>query len=105
MTKPDFSGVYTALVTPFVKGEIDWQSLKKLVRHQIDGGVTGLVISGTTGESPTISMAEKKQIFEYVRSEAAGALKLVMGTGSNSTAETLASTKAAKVLIIVIKQA
>lgn len=93
---PNFSGVYTALITPFFKGEVDWTSLKKLVRSQIDGGVTGIVVSGTTGESPTITMAEKKQIFDFIRSESSGALKLVMGTGSNSTAETVAATKAAK---------
>lgn len=92
----DFSGVYTALITPFLKGEIDWTSLKKVVRSQIEGGVAGIVVSGTTGESPTITMAEKKRIFDFVKSEAAGSLKLVMGTGSNSTAETLAATKSAK---------
>jgi 4-hydroxy-tetrahydrodipicolinate synthase len=92
----DFSGVYTALITPFLKGEVDWTSLKMLVRSQIDGGITGVVVSGTTGESPTVTMAEKKRIFEFIRSESDGALKLVMGTGSNSTAETIAATKAAK---------
>lgn len=96
MSTLDLTGVYTALITPFLNGEIDWASLKKLVRQQVDGGVSGVVISGTTGESPTISMAEKKQVFEFVRNETDRTLRLVVGTGSNSTSETIAATKAAK---------
>lgn len=86
-------GVFTALVTPFKNGEVDWASLKSLVRMQIDGGVQGLVISGTTGESPTISLEETKQIFDFVRGESGGALRLIVGTGSNNTATTIATTK------------
>lgn len=91
----DFSGVFTALVTPFKKGEIDWPSLKKLLRFQMDGGVQGFVISGTTGESPTLTNDEKRQIFEFVRSETGGKVPLVVGTGTNSTADTVAATQAA----------
>lgn len=91
-----FSGVFTALVTPFKNGEVDWTSLKSLVRMQIEGGVQGLVISGTTGESPTISMDETKKIFEFIRGESAGSLHLVVGTGSNCTADTIDATKMAK---------
>lgn len=91
-----FEGVLTALVTPFKNGDVDWASLKSLVRMQIDGGVQGLVISGTTGESPTISLEETKKIFDFVRGESGGALRLVVGTGSNSTATTIATTKLAQ---------
>ena len=91
----DLSGVLTALITPFKKSEIDWVSLKKLVRHQLEGGVSGFVINGTTGESPTLSNAEKKQLFDFVKSESAGSVPLVMGTGSNSTQESIRATREA----------
>jgi len=87
----DFSGVFTALVTPFKNGEIDWASLKKLLQFQKD--VDGFVVSGTTGESPTLTDEEKKKIFEFVRSESGKTI--IMGTGSNSTADTIEATKAA----------
>ena len=90
------SGIYTALITPFSKGEIDWASLKKLVRQQLDGGIQGFVVCGTTGETPTLTLEERKKVFEFIRGEVAGAIPLVMGTGSNSTTETLIATKAAK---------
>lgn len=93
---PDLSGVFTALITPFDKGEIDWASLKNLVRQQIDGGVKGIVVCGTTAETPTLALDERRKIFKFIQFESDGALKLVMGTGSNSTAETIAATKAAK---------
>ena len=91
----DLSGVLTALITPFKKGEIDWASLKKLLRHQLEGGVSGFVINGTTGESPTLTSAEKKQLFDFVKSESAGSVPLVMGTGSNSTQESIRATREA----------
>jgi 4-hydroxy-tetrahydrodipicolinate synthase len=91
----DFSGVFSAIVTPFVKGEIDWESLKKSLRHQLDGGVSGFVVNGTTGESPTLSNEEKKRLFQFVKTECANAVPLVMGTGSNSTSETVRATQEA----------
>jgi 4-hydroxy-tetrahydrodipicolinate synthase len=91
----DLSGVLTALVTPFKNGEIDWTSLKKVLRFQLDGGVQGFVVSGTTGESPTLSDDEKKKLFDFVKAEAGGQAALVMGTGSNSTADTVEATRAA----------
>lgn len=91
----DFSGVFTALVTPFKDGVIDWSSLKRLVRSQMDGGVSGFVICGTTGESPTILKSEKQELFDFIRSEVAGQIPLVVGTGTNSTAESIEATQAA----------
>lgn len=90
------SGIFTALITPFLKGEIDWASLKKLVRSQMDGGVRGFVVCGTTGETPTLTLEERKKVFDFIKSETAGAATLVMGTGSNSTSETVIATQAAK---------
>lgn len=91
----DFSGVFTALITPFKKGEIDWASFKKLLKFQMDGGVNGFVVSGTTAESPTLTSEEKKKLFEFVKGETGGRVPIVMGTGSNSTADTIVSTQAA----------
>ncbi len=90
------NGIFTALITPFSKGEIDWVSLQKLLRQQIDGGVQGIVVCGTTGETPTLTLEERKKLFEFIRSEVSGAVRLVMGTGSNSTHETMVATRAAK---------
>lgn len=91
----DLSGIFTALVTPFKNGEVDYGSLKKLVRFQMDGKINGFVISGTTAESPTLTDREKREIFQFVKSETGGQVPLVMGTGTNSTADTVAATKEA----------
>jgi 4-hydroxy-tetrahydrodipicolinate synthase len=95
-TSKDFSGVFTALVTPFKNGEVDYASLAKILRQQLDGKVSGLVVNGTTAESPTLSETEVSQIFNFVKSETAGQVPLVMGTGSNSTAATVKATKKAQ---------
>ena len=58
-------GVFTALITPFLKGEIDFPSLEKLIRQQISGGINGLVLCGTTGESPTLDEEEKLKILDF----------------------------------------
>ena len=56
-------GVITALVTPFKKGEVDYESLKRLIQKQLNDGVQGFVVHGTTGESPTVTSEEKEKIF------------------------------------------
>jgi len=94
-TKFDFSGVVTALVTPFKKGRLDLPSVRRLVRHQLDSGVQGFVINGTTGESPTLSADEVKTLFSYVKKVSDHSVPLILGTGSNSTTETVKKTKAA----------
>lgn len=92
----ELKGVITALVTPFRDGAVDFLSLKKLIREQLDGEVDGLVISGTTGESPTLTKKEKETIFSYVKTEVAGQVPLIMGTGSNNTVETIEDTRNAE---------
>ncbi|VGO20028.1 4-hydroxy-tetrahydrodipicolinate synthase [Pontiella sulfatireligans] len=92
-----FTGVYTALVTPFAAdGSVDFQKLEELVEFNIAGGVDGIVPVGTTGESPTLRPAEHLKVIETVVAKAAGRCKIMAGTGANSTAEAVELTEAAK---------
>jgi 4-hydroxy-tetrahydrodipicolinate synthase len=84
--KNPFSGSGVALVTPFKADfSIDVEALRKLVRMQIDGGTDFLVVQGTTGESPTLSQAEKMAVLDAVMTENNGKLKIVYGVGGNNT--------------------
>lgn len=94
-SEQDFSGVITALITPFKNGDIDWTSLKKLIRSQLDAGIHGFVVNGTTGESPTLTKEEREKLFKFISAEVSGQVPLIMGTGSNSTAKTIEDTKQA----------
>ncbi|MGN0833021.1 MAG: 4-hydroxy-tetrahydrodipicolinate synthase [Kiritimatiellia bacterium] len=90
------SGTITALVTPFSRdGAVDYGCLKALVEAQVAGGVEGICAVGTSGESPTLSHAEHHQVIEKTIEFAGGKLKIVAGTGANSTAEAISLTKAA----------
>lgn len=90
-------GAYTALVTPFKRdGSIDTEALDSLVEMQIKGGISGLVPMGTTGESPTLTHEEHNRVIELVIKRAGGRVPVIAGTGSNSTAEAIRMTKAAK---------
>lgn len=81
-----FKGVGVALVTPFNSDKsIDFKGLKRLVQLQIEGGTDYLVVQGTTGESPVLSLEEKKQILQTVIDENNGKLKIVYGVGGNNT--------------------
>lgn len=83
-------GVGTALVTPFTKkGDIDFEALERVVEFSIDGGVDFLVVLGTTGESPTLSSEEKREVCAAVARFNRGRLPLVMGMGGNDTASLL----------------
>ena len=92
----NFAGIYTAMVTPFRDGKVDWESLEKLVEEQIAGGVAGLVPVGTTGESPTLDYEEHARVISEVIRISAGRCQVIAGTGSNSTAEAIELTKHAK---------
>ncbi len=82
-----FKGSFPALVTPFKDGAVDFDTLKKLVDWHIRQGSHGLVPVGTTGESPTLSHAEHRQVIEAVVKAAAGRVPVIAGAGSNNTAE------------------
>jgi 4-hydroxy-tetrahydrodipicolinate synthase len=94
----NFKTVMTALITPFREGVVDYSSLETLVRHQVKNGVEGFVINGTTAESPTLSEHERELIFKAVRAMVGEKFTLIMGTGSNSTAETVAASRRAEAL-------
>ncbi len=94
----NFKGVFTALITPFQNGKIDYESLERLIQFQLKEGVQGFVINGTTAESPTLSAAERESIFKFVKARVGKAFPLIMGTGSNSTAKTIEESKEAEKL-------
>src|SRR4029078_12604708 len=85
---PPVQGSITALITPFKNGEVDAKAFQRLVEWQIDQGTHGLVPVGTTGESPTLTHEEHKQVIELCIEAASGRVPVIAGTGSNSTSET-----------------
>jgi 4-hydroxy-tetrahydrodipicolinate synthase len=91
-----FSGLYTAMVTPFKSVKIDYDAVKKIIEMQIHGGVDGIVPMGTTGESPTVSFDEHKEFVKEVVSMVHGRIKVIAGTGSNSTEEAICLSRSAE---------
>ncbi|MFC4617397.1 4-hydroxy-tetrahydrodipicolinate synthase [Camelliibacillus cellulosilyticus] len=94
-----FGRLLTAMVTPFNEnGEVDKEKTTILVNHLIDHGTEGLVVAGTTGESPTLTHDEKLALFAHVIEVSRGRVPIIAGTGSNNTAETVSLTKEAEAL-------
>ena len=91
-----FAGVTVAIVTPFKSGEVDWDELGKLVDWHCEQGTDALAPCGTTGESPTLTHDENERVVGFVCERARGRIKIMAGTGSNSTSEAVRMTKAAK---------
>lgn len=91
-----FSGAFTAIVTPFKNGQVNEKGFKGLIRFGIDGGISGFVPCGTTGESPTLSHEEHNRVVEMTVKEVSGQLKVIAGTGSNCTDEAISLTRHAK---------
>ena len=87
--KTSFRGSFTALVTPFKNGSVDEKAFRDIVDWQISEGTNGLVPVGTTGESPTLSHDEHKQVVEWCVDQADGRVPVIAGSGSNSTAEAI----------------
>lgn len=90
-----YSGLYTAIITPFRDGRVDTSAFRALIEAQIAAGVTGIVPVGTTGESPTLSHVEHMEVIRMAIEYAAGRCQVIAGTGSNSTAEAIAMTREA----------
>ena len=96
MNHPFFSGVCTALVTPFLKDSVNYPMLEQLLRRQYDAGIRALVICGTTGESATLTDEEKLTMFRYAKKSGPEDLRIIAGTGSNSTVHAIALSQAAQ---------
>ena len=95
MKATQFSGVLTAIVTPMRDGQISYTDFASLIERQIDEGINGIVVVGTTGESPTLSHDEHSEIVQRCIEQVGGRVPVVAGTGSNSTTESVALTQAA----------
>ena len=91
-----FTGTYTAIVTPFRQGKLDEPALERIVKAQIKAGVDGIVPVGTTGESPTVDYDEHIRIIELSVKFSAGKVKVLAGTGGNSTKEAVYLTERAE---------
>jgi 4-hydroxy-tetrahydrodipicolinate synthase len=91
-----FTGLYTAIITPFRNGAIDYEAAEKNIEFQIASGIDGLVPVGTTGESPTVSFQEHKEFIKKVVQVVRGRVKVIAGTGSNSTEEAICLSRSAQ---------
>ncbi len=89
----DFAGLTVAAVTPFRNGQVDFDALQRQVEFQVQAGTTCVCPAGTTGESPTLSFPEHERVISAVVEAAAGRIKVMAGTGSNSTDEALELTR------------
>lgn len=96
MNEPLFTGVCTALVTPFLNGRINYPMLQILLARQIEAGVEAVVLAGTTGESATLSDEEKLELFRRAKEFAADRIKIFAGTGSNDTKHAIELSAAAQ---------
>ena len=96
MNGEPFGRVITAMVTPFTEdGRVNYATAEKLATHLVENGSDGLVVCGTTGESPTLSWQEEYELFQVVKQAVGDRAKIIAGTGSNSTTEAIAATKEA----------
>lgn len=91
--KQSIGGAMTALVTPFHNGEVDWNTLDRLIGRQVAEGTDWLVALGTTGETPTLSADEKEKIVARVMGKASDRCGIMVGTGSNNTTEAVRQTR------------
>lgn len=93
----NYGQIITAMVTPFdEQGDIDFPATRNLINHLIDNGSDGLVISGTTGEAPTLTFEEKVELFRFSVETAAGRVPIIAGSGTNNTRESIELTKRAE---------
>jgi len=92
----EFSGLSVALITPFKKEQVDYEAFQRQIEFQIQAGTTAIVPVGTTGESPTLDFDEHERVIKAAVEAAAGKIKVMPGTGANSTEEALWLTRQAK---------
>lgn len=93
----DFGRVLTAMITPFTdNGDVAYDQAAEVARHLVRTGSDGIVVSGTTGESPVLTKEEKERLFMVVKEAVAGQAAVIAGTGSNNTAESLKLTRIAE---------
>lgn len=93
-----FDGLTVAMVTPFRAGSLDLDGTDRLIEFMLDGGVEGLVVSGSTGEAATCSVDERRQLWGFVRERVRGRVPVIAGTGTNNTADSIALTRLAEEL-------
>jgi 4-hydroxy-tetrahydrodipicolinate synthase len=94
-----FGRVITAMVTPFDNElNVDYQKARRLATHLANNGSDGIVVAGTTGESPVLSKEEKMKLFQAVKEEVGHKVKIIAGTGSNNTKESIALSKEAETI-------
>lgn len=91
-----FTGACTALVTPFLNGQVNYPMMEQLLRRQMEAGIRAVVICGTTGESPTLSDGEKLELFQRAKKYAGDGCLIIAGTGSNNTEHAVSLSKAAE---------
>ena len=96
MKKPLFSGACTALLTPFLDGKVNYPMMEILLRRQIQSGIRAVVVCGTTGEAPTLSDAEKLELFRKCKEYAGDECLIIAGTGSNCTEHSVSLSIAAE---------
>lgn len=96
MINPIFTGVCTALVTPFLNGKVNAPMMEQLLARQIRAGISAVVVAGTTGEASTLSDMEKIDLFRRCKDYAGNQCKIIAGTGSNDTVHAVALSKAAQ---------
>ena len=93
-----FKGIFTALITPFKSGEVDYKAFENLINWQIESGVHGLIVAGTTGEGPSLKNEEFLQLVKLAIKIANGRVPIIANTGLNSTSTSIELTKAAEKL-------
>lgn len=91
-----FEGLSVAMITPFRDGAVDHDAAARLIEHMIDGGVEGLVVSGSTGEAATCTIEERRELWRFVKERAKGRVWVVAGTGTNDTAQSILLTRMAE---------
>lgn len=96
MNKPLFTGVCTALVTPFLDGRVNYPLVQVLLKRQQDAGIPAVVLAGTTGEAPTLSDDEKLELFRRAKDHVGDSMAVIAGTGSNDTAHAIELSQAAQ---------